>query len=153
MDINAIYEYILSRISDDLTPYGYKRSGKSGLFYRYSSDKKVGCAFEMQKSMFNSLEGYSFTFNLGCIGLYNLYGYVGDKLTLKTLRYALYDAIRLGHLTRGCDYWWEITDEILNDFPIDAYYNQFLHADVIKAADYLNELSHKKESVYNKDES
>ena len=51
MDINVIYEYLLSKISEDLSAYGYKRSGKSTLFYRYSADKKVGCAFEMQKSL------------------------------------------------------------------------------------------------------
>lgn len=152
MDINAIYHYIFSKINDDLAPYGFQRSGKSGLFYRYSANKKVGCAFEMQKSMFNSPECYSFTFNLGCIGLHNIRGYSGDKLTIKTLRYAFYDGTRLGHLTRGCDYWWEITDEILHDFPIEAYYDQFLHKDVIKAAEILIEQARQKESVYHQDE-
>ena len=119
MDMTSIYEYILSRIAEDLSPYGYKRSGKSSLFYRYSADKKVACAFEMQKSMFNLPDNYSFTFNLGCIALYNLNGYYKDKLTLETAKLALrYDAgcMRLGHLSRGCDYWWNITDEILKDF-------------------------------------
>ena len=49
MDVLSVYEYILSRISEDLTPYGYQRSGKSALFYRYSIDKKIGCAFEIVK--------------------------------------------------------------------------------------------------------
>ena len=69
MDMTSIYEYILSRIAEDLSQYGYKRSGKGSLFYRYSADKKVACAFEMQKSMFNLPDNYSFTFNLGCIAL------------------------------------------------------------------------------------
>lgn len=60
----SIYEYVLSRITEDLLPYGYKRSGKGTLFYKYSADKKVACAFEMQKSVFNSADDYSFTFNL-----------------------------------------------------------------------------------------
>ena len=148
MDINVIYEYILSRIAEDLASYGYKRSGKSTLFYRYSADKKVGCVFEMQKSMFNLPDDYSFTFNLGCIALYNLNGYYKDKLTLETAKLALrYDAgcMRLGHLSRGNDYWWNITDEILSDFSIEEYYNRFLHSDIIKGAEYLDEQARKKE--------
>ena len=151
MDITAIYEYILSRIQEDLANYGYSRSGKSGLFYRYSADKKVGCAFEMQKSMFNLPDDYSFTFNLGCIALYNLNGYDKDKLTLKTVKLALTfqaDFQRLGDLCRGNDYWWNITNEILSDFSIEEYYNRFLHADIIKGAEYLDEQARKKESVY-----
>ena len=150
MDMTSIYEYILSRIAEDLSPYGYKRSGKSSLFYRYSADKKVGCIFEMQKSMFNSPDDYSFTFNLGCIALYNMNGYRKDKLTLETLKLALHPelSVRLGHLSRGCDYWWNITDEISNDYSIEEYYNYFLHPDIIKGVEYLNEQAHKKESVY-----
>ena len=153
MDITSIYEYILSRIAEDLLPYGYKRSGKGGLFYRYSEDKKVGCAFELQKSMFNSPDDYSFTFNLGCIALFNLNGYHKDKLTLEALKYSLTvqaGFMRLGHLSRGCDYWWNITDEILNDYSIEEYYNRFLHSDIIKGAEYLSEQARKKESVYTK---
>ena len=155
MDIDVIYEYILSRITEDLASYGYKRSGKSTLFYRYSADKKVGCAFEMQKSMFNSPDDYSFTFNLGCIALYNLNGYYKDKLTLETIKLALTFQAgfqRLGHLSRGNDYWWNITDEILKDFSIEEYYNRFLHADIIKGAEYLDDQARKKESVYIKSE-
>ena len=154
MDITAIYEYILSRIQEDLANYGYSRSGKSGLFYRYSADKKVGCAFEMQKSMFNLTDDYSFTFNLGCIALYNLNGYYKDKLTLETVKLALTfqaGVQRLGHLSRGCDYWWNITDEILNNYSIEEYYNRFLQPDIIKGAEYLSEQARKKESVYTKD--
>ena len=58
----------------------------------------------------------------------------------------------MGHLSRGHDYWWNITDEILNVFSIEEYYNRFLHADIIKGAEYLNEQARKKESVYIKDE-
>ena len=155
MNIASIYEYILSRITEDLASYGYKRSGKSTLFYRYSADKKVGCAFEMKKSMFNSPDDYSFTFNLGCIALYNLNGYYKDKLTLEAVKLALTFQAgfnRLGHLSRGNDYWWNITDEILSDFSIEEYYNRFLHSDIIKGAEYLNEQARKKESMYTKNE-
>ena len=42
MDSAVIYEAILSNVQADLLNYGYTRSGKSTLFYRYSADKKVG---------------------------------------------------------------------------------------------------------------
>ena len=151
MDVASIYEYILSKIAEDLIPYGYKRSGKGRLFYRYSADKKVGCALEMQKSMFNSPGDYSFTFNLGCIALYNLNGYYKDKLNLEALKLSLTfqaDFLRLGHLSRGYDYWWNITDEILKSISIEEYYDRFLKPDIIKGAEYLNEQARKKERVY-----
>ena len=153
IDMASIYEYILSRIAEDLLPYGFKRNGKGRLFYRYSADKKVGCVFEMQKSMFNLSDDYSFTFNLGCIALYNMNGYRKDKLTLETVKLALHPelSVRLGHLSRGFDYWWNITDKILNDYSIEEYYDRFLYPDIIKGAEYLNEQAHKKESVYKKD--
>ena len=153
MDITSIYEYILSRIAEDLLRYGYKRSGKSSLFYRYSADKKVGCAFEMQKSMFNSPDNYSFTFNLGCIALYNLNWYHKDNLTLETLKLSLLipsGGKRLGQLSRGYDYWWSIDQKTLKKCKIEKYYDQFLQPDIVKGAEYLNEQASKKESVYNK---
>ena len=154
MDITSIYEYILSRIDEDLASYGYKRSGKGTLFYRYSADKKVGCAFEMQKSMFNSPDNYSFTFNLGCIALYNLNGYHKDNLTLEALKLSLLlpsGGMRLGVLSRGFDHWWRIDKKTLKKCKIEKYYDQFLHQDIIKGAEYLNDQAQKKESVYTND--
>lgn len=148
MEINAIYEYILSRITEDLASYGYKRSGKSSLFYRYSANKKVGCAFEMQKSMFNSPDNYSFTFNLGCIALNDLNEYYKDTLTLEAVKFALTfqaGSSRLGQVSRGYDYWWKITDETVSYVSIEEYYNRFLHPDIIKGAEYLDEQAQKKE--------
>lgn len=152
MDSTAMYEYILSRIQEDLLPYGYKRSGKGGLFYRYSCEGKVGCAIEMQKSMFNSPGVYSFTFNLGCVALYELNGYYKDKLSLQPLRLATRSyqsgGMRIGHLCRGRDYWWEITDGILKMFTLEKYYELFVQKDIQKAAEYLDEMAIKKENVY-----
>ncbi len=154
MDSTAMYDYILSRINDDLSSYGYKRSGKGKMFYRYSADGKVACGIEMQKSILNSPESYSFTFNIGCIALYELPYYYKEKLTLEPLKLALgepfFGGERLGQLCRGSDYWWEITGEMLNynSFSIEKYYDIFLHNDIIKCAVHLDELAHKKEQVY-----
>ena len=151
MDSTVIYEYLLSRIQEDLANYGYSRSGKSGLFYRYSADKKVGCVIEMQKSMLNSPESYSFTFNLLCVGLYDLDDYFNDRLTISAIRTCLQNPFiteRIGILCRGRDYWWEITDDILSEHSMQAYYDRFILNDIQKSAVYLDEQAGKKESVY-----
>lgn len=152
MDMASIYETVLSGIAEDLLPYGFKRSGKGALFYRYSADRRVACGIEMQKSMFNSPESCSFTFNVGCIDIYGLSDYYGEKLTLGPLRLALKSlyggGVRLGHLCRGYDYWWEITDEMMSDLSAEEYYAQFLHADILKCARYLDEQARKKERRY-----
>lgn len=152
MDMTLIYEYILSRIAEDLLPYGYTKNGKGLLFYRYSADRKIACGIEMQKSMFNSPESYSFTFNVGCIDIYELPDYHKERLTLEPLKLALKSpyggGIRLGHLCRGHDYWWEITDETLSCISIEEFYRKFLQEDILKCARYLDEQTHKKELKY-----
>ena len=91
MDSAVIYESVLSNVQADLLEYGYARSGKSALFYRYSADKKVGCCIEMQKSMFNFPDNYSFTFNLLCVGLYELDEYYNHKLTVSALKACIHN--------------------------------------------------------------
>ncbi len=154
MSIESVCEYILSRISEDLLSFGYKRSGKGKLFYRYSADRKIACGIEMQKKMFNSPEGYyfSFTFNISCIALYEVPDFYREKLTLAQLKSALEDlgyfSERLGHVCKGSDYWWEITDETLRYTTLEEYYNRFLHDDIIKCAHDLDEQAIKKEKKY-----
>ncbi len=89
MDSKAVYDHVLSRVEEDLKHYGYKRSGKGRLFYRYSADGKVGCVFEMQKSAYNTTDSQSFTFNVGCVALYELSGYYKAKLTAEPLKLML----------------------------------------------------------------
>ncbi len=151
VDFAAICEYVLSRVYDDLASYGYKRSGKGKLFYRYTAGGKVGCAVEMKKSMFNSSESFSFTFNISCVALYELKGYAKEKLTLEALKRTAgnsFGGMRIGSLCRGGDYWWEITADIANEYPMEEYYNRFVRNDIEKAACYLEELACKKEQVY-----
>ncbi len=154
MDSKEVYDHVLSRVEEDLKHYGYKRSGKGRLFYRYSADGKVGCAFEMQRSAYNTTDSQSFTFNIVCVALYELSGYNKTKLTAEPIKLMLKStsAERLGGISRGYDYWWEFSGKILESFPIEDYYDRFLHADIVKCADYLDELSRKKERVYLRDE-
>lgn len=104
----------------------------------------------MQKSINNCTDYYRFTFNIGCICLYDLPGKTADILTLKTLKCAFCDEIgglRMGQLCKQGDYWWEITDQTLNKLSLEEYYNRFLHADIVKCAKYLDKQAHKKEGI------
>lgn len=151
MDSAAIYESVLSNVQTELLNYGYTRSGKSTLFYHYSADRKIGCCIEMQKSMFNFEDNYSFTFNLLCIGSYELRGYYDRRLTVSALKTCFSDPFiskRIGTICRGRDYWWEITPEILKNVDPEEYYDRFIKNDIKAAAAYLDELAEKKQSIY-----
>ena len=151
MEHTEIYDYFLSRVQADLSKYGYSRSGKGTLFYRYSADKKVACAIEMQKSAFNYPGSTSFTFNLLCVGIFELSGYSNGRLTVPAIRACLQNAFiakRIGSLCRGRDYWWKITDEILNMYRLEEYYDRFIQIDIKKSAEYLDELAMKKGHIY-----
>lgn len=107
----------------------------------------------MQKSLYNSPENYSFTFNLLCVGIYNLNDYFNDKLTLSTIRPYLKDYFlseRIGNLCRGRDYWWNISEDFLHltEQGLEQYYNNSIQNDIIKSAVYLDELAAKKAKKY-----
>lgn len=151
MDNTEICGYILSRVETDLSPCGYSRSGKGSLFYRFTADKRVGCAVELQRSLFNSPESYSFTFNLLCVGLRDLDDYSGEKLTVSALKACMkkpYVAERIGPLCRGGDYWWEITEEFVAEYGLKGYYDRFIQGDMKKCAAYLDGLAAGKEKRY-----
>lgn len=151
MDSAVIYESVLSNVQADLLEYGYARSGKSTLFYRYSADKKVGCCIEMQKSMFNCSDSYSFTFNFLCVGTHELDGFQDRRLTVSALKACFYDPYiseRIGIICRGRDYWWEITDDVLENCDLKEYYDRFVKNDIKTCAAYLDDLAEKKQLIY-----
>lgn len=151
MDSAVIYEAILSKVQADLLNYGYTRSGKSTLFYRYSADKKVGCCIEMQKSMFNLPDDYSFTFNFLCVGSYELNGYHDRRLTVSALKACFCNPFayeRIGAVCRGRDYWWKITSDILKNCDPEEYYDRCIKNDIKACAIYLDKLAEKKQMKY-----
>lgn len=151
MQNRIFYEHILSKVTDQLEDFGYSRSGKSALFYRYSDDKTVASAIEMQKSILNSEHSFSFTFNLLCIGLYDLEDFFNDKLTVSAIKGNLkspFLAERIGNICRGSDYWWTIDDEHTNEYTPEKYYDVFIREDIKKAALHLDDLFVKKEKKY-----
>ena len=134
------YSTLLNDMQSHLTQHGYRRSGQSGLFYRYDPDRSVACAIELQRSAFNYPGCYSFTFNLVCIHLFNLAAPRPNKLSLPVIRAALRSPLaeRLGVLTRRGDYWWSITDELSAVCPPAEYYQRFLHHDIEQGLCWLD---------------
>ncbi len=151
MENVKIYESILSNVATELTHFGFQRSGKSTLFYRYSYDKKIACALQMQKSMFNGPEGLSFTFNLSCVCVKEWKYPAKEKLTLAMIKasfqdYRLYD--RIGTLCRGKDHWWHITEETLKNYSLEEYYDRFIRKDILHTAHHLDVRAESKAKVY-----
>ncbi len=151
MENAEIYESILSKIATELAHFGFQRSGKSALFYRYSHDKRIACALQMQKSMFNGPEGLSFTFNFVCVCVKELRNYSKGQLTLAAVKTALGDFRifeRIGPLCRGKDYWWSITDDILKNISPDEYYDRFLKKDILQTVQHLDIRAEIKAKMY-----
>lgn len=151
MENEVIYETLLSKVQAELEPFGFKRSGKSTLFYRYSHDKKIACGLQMQKSMFNGPEELSFTFNYVCICTKDLRGYSKEHMTLKTVKAGLGDFRifeRIGSLCRGRDHWWRITEEILIQYSLEDYYRRFIQRDILKTAQHLDIAAEIKAKLY-----
>lgn len=55
---------------------------------------------------------------------------------------------RIGVLCGGGDYWWDITDEILDYFSLEAYYDNFMQLDIKKVPIIWTDLLSKKEQSY-----
>lgn len=153
-DPASLYETVLTCAAGTLASHGFVRSGKSALFYHYSAGKKIACAIEMQKSMFNYPGSYSFTFNAACMGLSDFSGHNGS-LTVSLIRTFLHQPNgshhsweRLGMICRGCDYWWTISDELLTQYSLTEYYDRFLRADIEKAIAWLDAAAARKAAFY-----
>ena len=151
MENEVIYEALLSKVQAELEPFGFKRSGKSTLFYRYSHDKKIACGLQMQKSMFNGPEGLSFTFNLLCICVKELKNYSKEHMTIAAIKAGFGDFRvfeRIGSLCRGRDHWWNVTDEILSQYSLEDYYTRFIQKDILKTAQHLDIATEIKVKIY-----
>lgn len=106
--------------------------------------------------MFNFPDNYSFTFNLLCVGLYELDEYYNHKLTVSALKACLHNPFiseRIGIICRGRDYWWEITDAVSDKRDLEVYYTRFIQNDIKASASYLDKsyldkLAEKKQMKY-----
>ena len=77
--------------------------------------------------------------------------YFNDRLTISAIRTCLQNPFiteRIGVLCRGRDYWWEITDDVLNEYNLKEFYDNFIQNDIRKSILYLDELAIKKSKKY-----
>lgn len=138
MDKGEIYKSMLSYIEHDLLLLSYRRSGKGILFYRYGPDKQVACGIEMQKSLFSSDDRCVFTFNSTCIAIYHV-SPRPKQLTLAHIKAGLRRSFeRTGPSYPDAHGWWEITEEYLQEYGLEGYYDRFMRKDILDLGMRLN---------------
>lgn len=145
MDFDAKQEFekVMTAIGEALAVFDYRRSGN--LFYRYYEGKKIACAIEVQRSMWNSAESCSFTMNVACITVNDLQIFPRDRLTVKDIRKAFYIpklCQRAGVICYGYDAWYELS--LKNQMGTDAYIQQYILPSLAKIQYYLNALLEKR---------
>lgn len=63
MTYREMFDFLAEKIENKLISEGFKRSGKTLLFYRYNEDKTCASAINIQKSRDNTSDCISFSFN------------------------------------------------------------------------------------------
>jgi len=150
-----IYEYVLSRVQEQLEKDGYKRSGKGTVFYRYHTDKRLACVVGMQKSFDNGPESLFFTFNLDCVTVDEIMEadptFFGPALNLTVLKTYLRSILseRIGHVCRGGDAWYEVSEYSLMGRKLSQYYDDTIGPDIDMVIKHLNDLVKNKSLRYN----
>ena len=152
------YEYVLSHMQKRLEQEGYKRSGKSGVFYRYHADRRVACILGMQKSMDNFSGISAFTFNVGCITIDEIIDAYSEfwewKLNLSVLKQALRSSLseRIGFICRGYDAWYDVSELELCGTSIEDYYSGIIEPDIEKTIVHIEQVLKNKLKKYKDDQ-
>lgn len=110
MTIKKYYEEIIELSAEFIEKHNYKRSGKSGIFYKYNSDKSKGWIIGFRKSRDNSSEYCKFWIKFGSVSTAELYrfGSYRDKVRLEDLKTMVLDGYSAGD---NC--------HILDDFVVE----------------------------------
>ena len=97
MTIKEYYAKIVELSALLITQHGYKRSGNSGIFYRYNSDKSKGYLIGFRKSLDNTPDFCTFYILFGsvCIGELSNIGVCRSKVTLQDLKSILMNGYQL----------------------------------------------------------
>lgn len=78
-----MFDFLVEKIENMLISEGFKRSGKSLLFYRYNEDKTRASAINIQKSRDNTSDCISFSFNHVTVSAKDP---ASDTVTLEAIR-------------------------------------------------------------------
>ena len=96
----------------------------------------------------------NFTFNVGCVTIDEIMDvdstFWGLSLNLTILKEYLRSGLseRIGHICRGHDVWYELSEYSLMGRELPQYYDDTIRPDIEKVMVYLNELCHKKQIRY-----
>ena len=135
MTTKDIAESILIEIQEKLIPEGYKRSGKSGVFYRYNSDKSAACVIGMKKHSLNFEDDFSFTMKFGYVTADDIEEFYGEKLNLKILNEYLRS------ICSAETEWYHISEYTLMGRSIKEYYFDNIHKEIESLVSILNKES------------
>ena len=125
MSIQEYYAKIVELSARLIAQHGYKRSGNSGIFYRYNSNKSKGYLIGFRKSLDNTPDFCTFYILFGsvCIGELSNLGVYRNNVTLQDLKSILMNGY---HALSNChkldDY--IIQTENINDYFINNISNE-----------------------------
>ncbi len=88
VNIKEYYEKIVELSARLIEKHGYKRSGKSGIFYKYNLDKSKGYLIGFRKSLDNTPDFCVFYVLSGSVGISELnnLGAFRNNINLQTLK-------------------------------------------------------------------
>ncbi len=88
MTIKEYYAEIIELSSQFMAMHGFKRSGRSEIFYKYNADKSKGFIISFRKSLDNSPEFCKFFIKFGSLSIDELYrtGSCRDKIRFEDLK-------------------------------------------------------------------
>ncbi len=122
MKIIDYYAELIELSAQFLEMHNYRRSGKSGIFYKYNLDKSRGWIIGFRKSSYNSPEFCKFMIKFGSICTSELrnFGVYRDKIRLEDLKFMVMDGYSL------CDYSHEIDDFVVEIQNVNDYYQYII---------------------------
>ena len=99
MSIQEYYAKIVELSARLIAQHGYKRSGNSGIFYRYNSNKSKGYLIGFRKSLDNTPDYCTFYILFGsvCIGELSNLGVYRNHVTLQDLKSILMNGYALSN--------------------------------------------------------
>ena len=99
MSIQEYYAKIVELSARLIAQHGYKRSGNSGIFYRYNSNKSKGYLIGFRKSLDNTPDYCTFYILFGsvCIGELSNLGVYRNNVTLQDLKSILMNGYALSN--------------------------------------------------------
>lgn len=117
--IKEYYAKILELSALLIEKHGYKRSGKSGIFYKYNSNKSKGSLIGFRKSLDNTPDFYAFHIAFGNVGIDDLCGFgtCRNKVSLQDLKSMLMN----GHFTLSCSH--KLDDYVVNAENASDYFH------------------------------